>query len=90
MKLQGGKYTEKGHFASFLGFTPVAEPAFVIMVGMDEPAVGFVPGKGMNHMGGTCSAPVFREIARRSLEYLGVVPDVDWYRPIHDPEIVGR
>lgn len=85
MKLQGGKYTEKGHFASFIGFTPVKKPAFVLLVAMDEPAVGFVPGKGLNHMGGTCSAPVFREIARRTLEYLGVEPDDPGGYPKRDP-----
>lgn len=85
MKLIGGQYSEKSHFASFLGFSPAKNPAFVVMVGMDEPAVGFVPGKGINHFGGTCTAPVFREIARRSLEYLGVPPDDPGGYPKRDP-----
>lgn len=85
MKIIGGHYSEKSHFASFLGFTPADKPAFVVMVGMDEPAVGFIPGKGLNHFGGTCSAPVFREIARRSLEYLGVPPDDPGGYPKRDP-----
>jgi cell division protein FtsI (penicillin-binding protein 3) len=85
MKLVGGLYSEKSHFASFVGFVPASKPNFAIMVGMDEPAVGFIPGKGLNHFGGTCSAPVFREIGRRSLEYLGVPPDDPAGYPKRDP-----
>ncbi len=85
MKLVAGHYTESRHVASFTGFSPVEKPAFVIVVCLDEPAVGFVPGKGLNHMGGTCSAPIFREIARRSLEYLGVPPDDPCGYPKRDP-----
>ncbi len=85
MKIIGGRYSEKSHFASFLGYAPADKPAFVVMVGMDEPAVGFVPGKGMNHYGGSCAAPVFREITRRSLEYLGVPPDDPGGYPKRDP-----
>ncbi|MCE5295318.1 MAG: penicillin-binding protein 2 [Chlamydiales bacterium] len=85
MKLVNGRYTESSHVASFVGFSPVEKPAFVIVIGIDEPAVGFVPGKGLNHFGGTCSAPIFREIARRSLEYLGVPPDDPAGYPKKDP-----
>ena len=85
MKLVGGQYSEKSHFSSFSGFTPVTKPAFVVVVGMDEPLVGYVPGRGLNHMGSSCAAPVFREIARRSLEYLGVPPDDPGGYPKRDP-----
>ncbi|MBS0654770.1 MAG: penicillin-binding protein 2 [Verrucomicrobia bacterium] len=85
MKIVGGHYSDKSHFASFVGFTPVQNTAFVIMVGLDEPEAKFIPGRGLNHMGGTCAAPVFREIARRSLEYLGVPPDDPHGYPRGDP-----
>jgi len=85
MKLINGHYSESGHIASFVGYTPVDKPAFVICIGIDEPAVGFVPGKGLNHMGGTCAAPIFRGIASRTLEYLGVVPDDPGGYPKRDP-----
>lgn len=84
-KIVGGKYTDRCHFSSFVGFTPVTKPAFVIFVGMDEPKVGFVPGKGLNHRGSICCAPVFREIGRRMLEYLGVPPDDPGGYPKSDP-----
>ncbi len=85
MKLVNGHYTEDGHVATFVGYTPVAHPAFVICIGMDEPAVGFVPGRGLNHRGSTCAAPVFRGIASRVLEYLGVPPDDPGGYPKGDP-----
>jgi len=85
MKLVNGKYSNKSHFANFVGFTPVQNARFVILVGIDEPETGFLPGKGMKHYGGTCAAPVFREIARRSLEYLGAAPDDPHGYPRSDP-----
>ncbi len=84
-KIIGGHYSKTLHVSSFVGFTPVKEPAFVLVVTMDEPEHGYIPGVGKNHMGGTCSAPVFREIARRSLEYLGVSPDDPHGYPVSDP-----
>ena len=85
MKLVGGAYSDKSHYASFIGFTPMKNPEFVILAGMDEPKAYYIPGKGPNHFGGICAAPVFREIARRSLEYLGVYPDDPAGYPKSDP-----
>lgn len=85
MKLVGGAYSDKSHYASFIGFTPVKNPEFVILAAMDEPKPGFIPGKGPNHFGGICAAPVFREIARRSLQYLGIAPDDPGGYPKSDP-----
>lgn len=85
MKVVGGMYSEKSHFASFIGFVPATKPAFVIMVGLDEPDAKYNPGMGLNHFGGTCTGPIFREIGRRSLEYLGVPPDDPHGYPKGDP-----
>lgn len=84
-KLVGGHYTDKRHFSSFVGFVPAKKPAFVIFVGMDEPKVAFIPGKGLNHRGSICCAPVFREIGSRILEYVGVPPDDPGGYPKSDP-----
>ncbi len=90
MKLVNGAFSDKAHFASFIGFAPVSKPSFVLYVAIDEPKPGFIPGKGINHFGSKCAAPVFREIARRSLEYLGIAPDdpggYPKSDPRHDPE----
>lgn len=85
MKLIGGKYTESGHVSSFVGYSPVDKPAFVIIVGLDDPAVGYVPGRGLNHRASTCAAPIFREIGRRSHEYLGTPLDDPCGYPKRDP-----
>lgn len=84
-KIVGGTYSEKLYVSSFVGFTPVENTAFVLLVSMDEPEYGFLPGIGKRHHGGTCSAPVFREIAKRSLEYLGIAPDDPYGFPVGDP-----
>ncbi len=84
-KIVNGSYAKNKNCSSFVGFTPVGNSAFVLMVVMDEPEVAFLPGIGNNTLGGTCAAPVFREIAKRSLEYLGVKPDDPHGYPVGDP-----
>jgi cell division protein FtsI (penicillin-binding protein 3) len=85
MKVVGGVYSEKSHFASFIGFVPAKKPLFVIMAGIDEPEAKYMPGIGPNHFGAICTAPIFREIGRRSLEYQGVPPDDPHGYPKGDP-----
>lgn len=84
-KVISGRYDPHYVCASFVGAVPAKKPAFVLIVTMDEPAYGFIPGLGRNHMGGTCSAPVFREISKRALEYLGISPDDPHGYPSNDP-----
>lgn len=83
-KIKNGTYVDC-YVSSFVGFTPVNDPAFILVVTMDEPWYGYIPGVGKNHMGGTCSAPVFREIAKRSLDYLGIPPDDPHGYSVGDP-----
>jgi cell division protein FtsI (penicillin-binding protein 3) len=66
----GGGYTGSRHTASFVGFVPADRPLISIIVVIDDPRVGL-------HYGGTTAAPVFREIARRVLLYLGQTPEYD-------------
>lgn len=80
-----GKYIEMSYRCSFIGFTPIEHPAFVLLVSMDEPEYGFIAGVGKTHHGGTVAAPVFREISKRALEYLGVTPDDPYGYPVGDP-----
>lgn len=74
-KLIGGTYSKKHHNVKFIGIAPINKPEFVLIVGLEEPRVEWIPGVGYNHHAGVAAAPIFREIARRSLEYLGVPPD---------------
>lgn len=62
-----GGYSAKKRVASFIGFAPADDPRFVLLVVVDEP-------EG-NVYGGVVAAPAFRNIARGSLRYLGIVPD---------------
>jgi cell division protein FtsI (penicillin-binding protein 3) len=63
-------YAKDKYIASFVGFTPVADPHLVIYVLIDEP--GRKP-----YYGGKWAGPVFSGIAQRSLKYLNVAPDVE-------------
>ncbi len=83
--LSTGTYSETAYRSSFIGFAPAKHPAFVLLVTMDEPEYGFHRGIGAIHHGGVVSAPVFREIAKRSLEYMGIPPDDPFGYPSQDP-----
>ncbi len=66
-KFVKGKGYQMKYFASFVGFVPAKDPAFVMLVTVDEP-------KGGSY-GGTVSGPVFRSIAERTLKHLHIKPD---------------
>jgi cell division protein FtsI (penicillin-binding protein 3) len=74
-KVLDGIYSKDHNISSFLGFAPAKNPRFVLLVSIDDPEKKFIPGVGKHQFGGICSAPVFREIATRALQYLGVAPD---------------
>jgi cell division protein FtsI (penicillin-binding protein 3) len=84
-KIVNGAYSEKFYIGSFIGFTPVKDPAFILLVTMDEPEYGYIQGVGKNHNGGACASTVFKEVARRSLAYLGIAPDDPHGYPPGDP-----
>ncbi len=84
-KIENGTYTSKKHLASFVGFAPADRPEFVLLVTIDEPEVAYIPGEGHNNHGGVAAAPVFREIAKKTLEYLGTAPDNPHGYPPQDP-----
>lgn len=84
-KVVNGMYAEKKFVSSFIGFAPSKNPAFVLLVTLDEPQYGPNSAGRKNHMAGTCSAPIFREIAKKSLAFLGVMPDDSYGYPSGDP-----
>ena len=52
--------------ASFVGFAPVEDPKFIMLVRIDSPR---------DSLGGVIAAPVFSDIAPKILSYLGVEPN---------------
>jgi cell division protein FtsI (penicillin-binding protein 3) len=84
-KVLDGIYAKDHNVSSFLGFAPAKNPRFVLLVSIDDPERKFIPGVGKHQMGGVCAAPIFREIASRSLQYLSVAPDDPYGYPPGDP-----
>ena len=61
-KVVGGVYSHNKFCASFIGFAPVEDPRFAIVVTVDEPRPAYY--------GGVVAAPVFKEIVEDSMRYL--------------------
>jgi cell division protein FtsI (penicillin-binding protein 3) len=64
----GQGYARDKHISAFVGFAPSQDPKVVVLVVVDEP-------KG-HYYGGVVAAPVFREIARETLQYLRIPPEL--------------
>jgi cell division protein FtsI/penicillin-binding protein 2 len=62
-----GYYSNSKYVGSFIGFVPADDPAFVLLVSVDEPTEG-------GYYGGTVAAPSFRRIAASTLRYLQIPP----------------
>jgi len=84
-KIIQGNYAKDHNISSFLGIAPADNPRFVLLVSIDDPEKKLIPGVGKQQMGGICAAPIFREIAARALQYLGVAPDDPYGYPYGDP-----
>ncbi|MEM7245673.1 MAG: penicillin-binding transpeptidase domain-containing protein [Acidobacteriota bacterium] len=63
-----GRYVHDRHVASFLGWAPADDPAFVALVVIDEP-------RGPRQHGGEVAAPVFARLARDLLRHWGIPPE---------------
>jgi len=63
-----GTYSDDDYIASFVGFTPVDNPAITVLVIINEPR--------KQYYGGVVAAPAFRRIAQETLNYLNVHPDL--------------
>lgn len=62
-----GIYSKDKYSSLFVGYVPAENPQISILVLLDEP-------KG-SYYGGTVAAPVFQEIASKSLPYLSIPPN---------------
>ncbi|MFZ0704808.1 MAG: penicillin-binding protein [Candidatus Korobacteraceae bacterium] len=64
-----GTYSKTKYIASFVGFSPVNEPALTIAVILDS-------AQGLHQCGQVC-APVWRRIMQQALEYMHVPHDLE-------------
>ncbi len=65
-KIENGQYVRK-YYSSFVGYVPASDPEISILVSLDDPAGGA-------YYGGSVSGPVFRAVAEKVLQYLGIPP----------------
>ena len=84
-KVIDGVYSKENHISSFVGFAPASNPRFVLLVSIDDPEKKIIAGVGQQQLGGVCAGPVFRDIAIKALQYLGVSPDDPYGYPSPDP-----
>lgn len=70
-KLVNGEYSHTQHVASFIGFMPAEDPAFVALVMVDSPHTA----KNKDY-GAEVSAPVFAAIAQQTAQILNLSPDL--------------
>jgi cell division protein FtsI (penicillin-binding protein 3) len=77
--LKNGGYIDDVYISSFLGFVPADKPRLTILVTVDEPV--WKNGVG-SYSGGQVAAPVFKEIARDTLSYLGVFSEKTTGEPL--------
>ena len=65
-KVENGQYVRK-YYSSFIGYFPASDPQISILVSLDDPTGGAF-------YGGSVAGPVFREVAQKVAEYLGMQP----------------
>jgi cell division protein FtsI (penicillin-binding protein 3)/stage V sporulation protein D (sporulation-specific penicillin-binding protein) len=65
-KLENGVYVNR-YYSSFLGYLPAADPEISILVSLDDPSGGA-------YYGGSVAGPVFRAVAEKVAQYLGLAP----------------
>lgn len=62
-----GSYDPDNFLSSFVGYFPASDPKVVIYVQVDEP-------RG-EHYGGLVAGPVFKKVAQRIIDHMGISPE---------------
>ncbi len=74
----------KGTVASLVGYAPVDNPRFVMLVTVDHPQTLSTDSAGNNHIyGAVTAAPVWHDIAERLYPLLGIAPQPNYPDPPH-------
>jgi cell division protein FtsI (penicillin-binding protein 3)/stage V sporulation protein D (sporulation-specific penicillin-binding protein) len=82
-KVVNGEYSHDEHVASFIGFAPVEDPAFVALVMVDHPRTA--PRKDYGAM---VSAPVFAAIAKQIAQIENIPMDIPAPPPAPTPAVL--
>lgn len=69
-KIVNGRYSDRQHVGSFVGFFPARRPQVAITIIVDN---GRLPTGGVAY-GGIVSAPSFKRIGEQLIPYLGILP----------------
>jgi cell division protein FtsI/penicillin-binding protein 2 len=72
-KLINGRYSDRNHVGSFVGFFPASRPRVVITVIVDDGR----PPNGRIAYGSTVAAPSFKRIAEQLIQYLDIKPVIE-------------
>jgi cell division protein FtsI/penicillin-binding protein 2 len=67
-KIENGRYVSR-YYSSFCGYLPASDAEISILVSLDDPS-------GRSYYGGTVAGPVFRNVAEKVAQYLGIPPQV--------------
>ena len=67
-KIVDGQYSHTHHVASFIGFLPADDPAFVALVMVDDPQT-------KKYYGAEVSAPVFADLATQVAQIMNLTPE---------------
>ncbi len=82
-KLIDGRYSHYDHNASFVGFAPVGDPRFVMLVMIDTPRSAVINGVLQRvYTGGAVAAPIFQRIASEAFRRLNVQATGDGAPPV--------
>ncbi len=68
-KWVNGEYSHSKFVGSFVGFVPADDPAFLLLVAVDEPNGAYY--------GSTVAAPHFSNIAKKTLRYMDIPPSYE-------------
>ena len=69
-KIVEGRYSNRHHVASFVGYFPAENPQIAVTVVVDEPKMK----KGFLGYGGSVAAPSFKRVGQKIIGYLGLQP----------------
>ena len=75
--IEKGGYKKNKYLSSFIGYFPVPDPCYLILIALDEP-------RG-SYYGGEIAAPVFRKVAERIIR---LSPEIQ--RIVKDPDHQGK